>query len=90
MHGVDTRQHDIVATARSRKAARLIAHLDDHFGRPVVTSDIEGWKSEQWQRTFKRAHETFNTKEPWLTIEAVTNRVAVREQVGQRRRLVRH
>lgn len=85
MHGVDNRQVEIVAAARGRKATRIIKHLDAHLGQPIVSADVSGWDLAQWHRMFDRAGETWNAEAPLLTIDAVLNRVAVRDRVRHAR-----
>lgn len=85
---VDNRRDSIVATQRGRKATRIISYLDRALGSPIVSGDVAHWTHEQWAVAFERAGERFNTAQPQPTIDAILNRVAVRDRV-RRARLAR-
>lgn len=85
---VDNRREQIVATQRGRKATRIISHLDRTLGQPIVTADIADWSHDRWAQVFAHAGERFNTAAPQPTIDAILNRVAIRDRV-RRARLAR-
>jgi hypothetical protein len=85
---VDNRREQFVAIQRGRKATRIINHLDATLGQPIVRSDVSDWSHDQWAAVFTRAGEHFNSDHPEPTIEAILQRVAVRDRV-RRARLAR-
>lgn len=82
---VDNRREQIVATQRGRKATRIISHLDRTLGQPIVTADIADWSHDRWASVFAHAGERFNTAAPQPTIDAILNRVAIRDRARRAR-----
>ncbi len=88
MSPVDNRHEQFVAIQRGRKATRIITHLDHTLGQPIVTGDVADWSNDRWAQVFAHAGERFNSTDPRPTIDAILNRVAVRDRV-RRARLAR-
>lgn len=78
-------RHDIESRKRADKAKRLIAHLDRHFGRQVTREDVASWKEANWRRTYDRAGERWNPRQPFATVKVVLALLDIRERAASAR-----
>jgi hypothetical protein len=82
---VEANRDEFINRQRSKKAGRIINHLDTWLGRPATAADVSDWREAQWMRLFARYNEKWNRANPWPTVDMTIAKLRVRDKTAARR-----